>query len=308
VRKLTILKIACILFISLQINSISFGQYYAKLNPDSNSTVVEVKPDSALNSDEQTSWHQMFTNIPSDYIGFFRNSFSKDGITPYLIVGALTGALLLVDEQGWKNNNLLLRKSTLDHKFCDLLIKMGDGRYQFLVAALFAVPGLILNDKTAIRTGSNIVEAVISTGLLVQVLKRMTGRESPAASTENGGDWDPFPSIHQYQKNQPKFYSFPSGHLSTATAVLTVIANNYPNETWIKPVGYPLLGLLGLSLVSEGMHWYSDLPLAFLIGYSFGNIITPERKSSSLDNEKSSLTIIPSITYNGIQLGISYNF
>jgi membrane-associated phospholipid phosphatase len=308
VKKLSVLKLSCILFLFFQITSISFGQYYSKSNLDSTSNTVEIKPDSAVNIEEQITWHQMFTNIPSDYVGFFRKSFSSEGISSYLIVGALTGALFLIDEQGWKKDNLLLRKSTFDHKTFDLFIKMGDGKYQFLSAALFAIPGIILNDKTAIRTGSNIVEAVISTGLLVQVLKRMTGRESPAASTENGGDWDPFPSIHQYQKNQPKFYSFPSGHLATATAVITVIANNYPNESWIKPIGYPLLGLLGLSLVSEGMHWYSDLPLAFLLGYSFGNIIAPERKLPSENNEKSPLTIIPSITYNGIQIGISYNF
>jgi len=295
------------LFLFFNINSVSFGQDSIKSVPDPSSIATIFKSDTS-NPGNKTTWHQMLTNIPSDYDKLIRNAFSTEVLPSYIIFGSITGILLLVDNQGWNFNNTLFRKSPIDHKISDFSIKMGDGRYQFLSAALFEVPGLIFNDKTAIRTGSNIVEAVISTGLLVQILKRVTGRQSPLASTETGGDWDPFPSIKQYQKDQPAFYSFPSGHLSTATAVLTVIANNYPNEKWIRSVGYPLLGLLGISLVSEGMHWYSDLPLAVLLGYSLGNIIAPEKKLHTQDNDKSSLTIIPSMTLNGIQLEASYNF
>jgi hypothetical protein len=205
-------------------------------------------------------------------------------------------------------NNSLVKKYQSVSKLTDLSVKMGDGKYQFLSAALFAVPGLVFRDETAIRTGSNIVEAVISSGLFVQLLKRASGRQSPSASTENGGDWDPFPSIKQYQKNQPAFYSFPSGHLTTTTAIFTVIANNYPDEKWIKPVSYPLLGLLGFSLVGKGMHWYSDLPLAYFLGYSFGNIIAPERNDQNLENKKSSLQIVPSADLYGAQIGLVYSF
>jgi membrane-associated phospholipid phosphatase len=304
--KYPILKLLYIVSIFIQMMSISFGQQYAKSIPDSSSIIVKLRPDSAENIERQVTWHQMFTNIPSDYIGLFHNSSGSKYILSLLSVGALTGTLLFFDNGGWNFNHSLMKKSPFVHKISDLSIKMGDGRNQFISAALFAIPGIILNDKTAIRTGSNIVESIISTGIFVQILKRITGRESPAASTEHGGDWDPFPSIKQYQKNQPSFYSFPSGHLATATAVITVIANNYPDQKWIRPVGYPLLGLLGFSLVSEGMHWYSDLPLAVLLGYTFGNIIAPERIIPSQDNEKSALSIVPSITLNGIQLGILY--
>jgi len=308
VKIISILKLFGILLIFFQSWSISYSRQYTDLAIDTTSVTNEIKPDSAVNVEKPVKWHQMFSNIPSDYSRFFRNTFSEGAIPSLLTVGALTGALLFIDEQGWKDNNILFNKSVLDHKISDITVNIGDGKYQILAATLFAIPGLIFNDKTAIRTGSNIVEAVITTGLFVQVLKRMTGRQSPAASTENGGDWDPFPSIRQYQKNQPSFYSFPSGHLSTATAVITVIANNYPNESWIKPVGYPLLGLLSVSLVSKGMHWYSDFPLAFFLGYSFGNIIAPERESVSGDKGKTTLSVIPSITNDGIRLGFSFKF
>ena len=55
-------------------------------------------------------------------------------------------------------------------------------------------------------------------------------------------------------------------------ATLTVLAENYPQERWIKPVGYTLVGALGVGLVAKGMHWYSDLPMGVAIGYLFGRI------------------------------------
>ncbi len=306
--KLPLLKTFCILLLFFQIRIFAFQQSDLISAADSGSDSHATQSEAGNSINEQVSWHKMFTNIPSDYITFFKDSFNSKEIPTYLTIGALTGALMLVDQQGWKSDHMLFKKSLIDHRIADLTVNIGDGKYQFLSAALFAVPGLIFHDETAVKTGSNIAEAIISTGLLVQVLKRIAGRQSPSASTENGGDWDPFPSVKQYQKDQPAFYSFPSGHLSTATAILTVIANNYPDQKWIKPVGYPLLGLLSVSLVSKGMHWYSDLPLAFLLGYSFGNIIAPVRNLPSQNGEKPAFTIFPSISFNGFQLGMKYTF
>jgi len=285
-----------------------FGQHNKNLISDTTLSYLNINNFNTGYGNINTKWYKMFSNIPSDYLNFIKQSFTIKKIPTLLTIGALTGSLMLVDQQGWKTENTMIKKSFIDHKIANLTVNMGDGRYQFLTAAAFALPGIIFNDKTAIKTSSNIVEAILSTGLFVQVLKRITGRQSPSASTENGGDWDPFPSIRQYQKDQPAFYSFPSGHLSTATAVLTVIANNYPEQKWIKHVGYPLLGLLSLSLVSKGMHWYSDLPLAFFLGYSFGNIIAPEKDLAPQTISGPSLRIFPSFTFNGVQLGINYRF
>ena len=274
------------------------------------STIKFLKENLNQENEEKITWHQMFTGLPYDYISFFQNSFNVKKIPIFLTIGALTGTFMLIDQQGWKYNSLLFHESSAVRNISSLMINVGDGRYQFISAALFAVPGIAFHDKVALKTASNITEAVISTGLFVQILKRMTGRQSPSASTENGGDWDPFPSIKQYQKNQPAYYSFPSGHLSTATAVITVIANNYPNLKWIKPVGYSLLGMLSFSLVNEGMHWFSDFPLAFFLGYTFGNIIAPAGKITNQETSSSipHLIVSPSYINHEILLSAVYNF
>ena len=66
--------------------------------------------------------------------------------------------------------------------------------------------------------------------------------------------------------------AFPSGHLATAMATITILAGNYPDNKYIKPVGYSLMGLLGFAMLNNGVHWMSDYPLAIAIGYSCGKI------------------------------------
>ncbi len=256
------------------------------------------------------TWYQMFTNVPEDDLNFFRNLVDEPKIPTYIGITALTGSLMTVDKSGWRVDHLMYRKSHLFHSISDVSVFMGNGEFHFLISGLFAAYGLFNHDQIALRTASNIAESVIAAGLLVQVLKRITGRESPAGSDKTLGSWKPFPSIKEYQKNQSKYYSFPSGHLASATATLTVIANNYPQIKWIKPVGYSLLGVLGISLVSRGMHWYSDLPLGFFIGYSIGNIIEPEQIFVKKENDPdpSKLIFLPNIGYNRIGFNLAYTF
>ena len=302
------LRYPCILVLFLQLKVVAFEQHLLTPTPDSTSNLTSTQHESIIRYNKQIAWHSLITDIPSDYSVFANNSFRIQEIPDYLTVGALTGSLLLVDETTWRNTRIYYKKSQNFRNLSDIAVKMGDGRYQFLTTAIFTAPGLIFHDETAFKTGSNIAEAIISTGLLVQVLKRITGRQSPAAATESGGDWEPLPSIKQYQQHQPSFYSFPSGHLSTATAIFTVIANNYPDEKWIRPFSYPILGLLSASLVGKGMHWYSDLPLAYFLGYSFGNIIAPEKDLAVQVKSSTLLSVNPSINYNGLHIGLLFKF
>jgi hypothetical protein len=214
-----------------------------------------------------------------------------------------------VDLSGWKVDRQLYVESNTYKTASNLAVDMGDGRFHFLLSGLFAAYGLICDDPIALRTASDVAESVLSTGLLVQALKRVTGRESPAYASNSRWQWQFFPSIEEYQKNQPKYYSFPSGHFAAATTVLTVIANNYPEITWIRPAGYPVLGLLGMGLVSKGMHWYSDLPLGYFIGYSMGNIVAPGLKMHDENiSNLSSLSVGPNISSKRIGLQAAYSF
>jgi membrane-associated phospholipid phosphatase len=149
---------------------------------------------------------------------------------------------------------------------------LGDGITHFSIAGGFWAYGAIKDDSRARQTASQLAESILTTGICVQILKHVTGRESPYASTAPGGIWRFFPNQVEYANNVPHFDAFPSGHLATAMATVTVIAENYPEYRFIKPVGYSLMGLLSFAMVNNGVHWISDYPLALAMGYTFAKI------------------------------------
>ncbi len=267
-----------------------------------------LQPDSFGKDTISFAWHDPITKLPEDLFKLGGEIFSPHNIPTIVGLAALTGALMSVDNS---TSSPFLRsyQSTSSTRSIDKKISfVGGGEFHLIVASLFGGAGLIFKDNRAIRTSLQIVEAELACGLTVQLLKRVSGRESPQSATSPRGTFRPFPSWNVYSHNETKFYSFPSGHLSTSMAVLTVIADNYPESSWIKPVGYTALGAIGISLVARGWHWLSDYPLAIAIGYAYGKIISG-RNQSNFDDQKnnSHLSIVP--TYiNGPGLSLSYLF
>jgi hypothetical protein len=151
---------------------------------------------------------------------------------------------------------------------------IGDGITHFGTAAAFGVYGLAANDYRAKQTCVQCVEAIFATGAVVQVIKHVTGREAPTAASARGGVWQPFPNQVKYGDHVAKYDAFPTRHLATAMATVTVIADNYPEHKYIKPLGYTLIGICGFSMLNNGVHWASDYPLGIAMGYSFGKIVT----------------------------------
>ena len=219
-------------------------------------------------------WYSMFTEIPDDFARFGSLSVSSKSVPTIATLGLLTISLLETDHRSYRATRRLFKESATFNEFSDYAVALGDGRLHAGIAAAFAGFGLIANDSRALKTASQTVEAFLATGITVQLLKRMSGRESPICATRNSGRWKFMPHPSTYEKNQPSYYAYPSGHISTAMATLTVIADNYPRQSWIKPVGYTLIGALGVGLVAKGMHWYSDLPLGIALGYIFGKTVT----------------------------------
>ena len=149
---------------------------------------------------------------------------------------------------------------------------LGDGWTHLAVASSFWIYGGVKKDNRALRTSSQLGEAIFSTGLVVQALKRLTGRQSPYVATQERGEWHLFPSYSRYQSFVPNYDAYPTGHLATAMATVTVIAENYPEYRFVRPVGYSLMGLLGYAMLNNGVHWASDYPVGIALGYAFAKI------------------------------------
>ena len=152
------------------------------------------------------------------------------------------------------------------------LYYLGDGWATMAVAGTFFAVGEFRGDNRALQTASEITESMFALGIVTQTLKHATGRETPGNASAERGRWRPFANLGDYAKNTPKYDAFPSGHLATAMATVTVIAGNYPDNPWVKRVGYSLMGACAFSMVNDGVHWASDYPLALLIGGTVGKM------------------------------------
>ena len=304
------------LLINITIGILYTGSIIAQVGKDSTKAIsarteIAVKPleMQAVKTRDNLTWHSMITNVPHDISEFPASVFKSNKVPLIAVLAAGTGALMIIDQQGWQANRRLFRHSTAFHNLSDLGVSLGNEKYHFIVAGALGAFGLISGDSRSLKTASNLVEVIIASGVTVQLLKRVFGRESPAVATETGGEWTFFPNLKEYQKHQPKYYAYPSGHLTTLTAAVTVIANNYPEAKWIKPVGYSLIGICGLGLVSRGMHWYSDLPIGFFLGYTFGNLISPQKETpASAKPSVSNAHFTPLIGFDNLGVQFSLNF
>ncbi len=75
-----------------------------------------------------------------------------------------------------------------------------------------------------------------------------------------------------------------------------------------------MIGLIGLAMMNNGVHWLSDYPLALAIGYAYGKIATSRGKTVRFiqkmrpgEEEKGKITIQPATTYNTIGMRMSLN-
>ncbi len=256
-------------------------------------------------------WYDMFTNLPGDWMRYSRQTFRTENIPAFLGITALTGALIVTDAKTWDLSRRWRDSSTTVRNVSEFFEYLGDGRPQFGLAGAFALYGFALDDHRALRTSSQLVEAILSCGAVVQLIKHVTGRQSPYVSTVQRGVWDFFPNQIEYHKHVPSYDAFPSGHLATAMATVTVVFENYPEIGWLKPVGYTLIGLIGVSMVNTGIHWYSDYPLGLVLGYSFGVIAahpTNGAVSGSSAGNVGNISLSPTLTDRGPGFSLNFSF
>jgi hypothetical protein len=236
---------------------------------------------------------EFLTNVPKDYSVWAKETFSKENIPDFALVTAMTLALLPYDQRWYEQAQSLGRKNGISQKdntktfwsFKGIpiyrgptdtgswLYYIGDGWTHLTITAGFYGYGMLGKDLRALRTSYALLESITSVAIADQVIKHVTGRESPDGSTEAGGVWRFFPNQVKYHKHVSHYDAYPSGHLATATATLTVISANYPEyNIVVLPVGYTLMGLVIYQMMNNGVHWASDYPLGFALGYSFGKI------------------------------------
>ncbi len=266
---------------------------------------------SLQSTDESIRWYTFIQNIPRDWSDWAQTTFRQDKIADWALVGGLTAALFVTDDITYTPSKHLFESSDRARDLSNFAAEFGDGSSQFALAGAMAAYGLAFNDQRALRTGSQIVEVVLGAGAVVQVLKHVTGRESPFTRSSATGIWKFFPDQLQYHKHVPAYDAFPSGHICTSVGTVIVVAENYPEVKWIKPVGYLLCTFIAVGMANNGIHWYSDYPLGIFLGYSFGMIATHRELFDVYGTGKEAplhLSVSPTINQHGAGLSLSATF
>ncbi len=142
----------------------------------------------------------------------------------------------------------------------------------YLIPAAFMVITLSLTDWRRRSPPNRIVLArlfvhclciIASIGgaqLCVRVIKVLVGRPRPPLISEVGPYGFDFPAFHD------AYWSFPSGHSTTAGALSMLLLIYFPRLRW------PILAagaLLALSRVASNAHYLSDVVAGFSIGLLF---------------------------------------
>lgn len=256
---------------------------------------------------KQFEW---LTALPYTFGSAAKLSFRKESVGTIAITGLSTILLLPIDQPIFNGINQFSSQIHLDpsrnyktligfdlgdtrvnvyelpQNLNTVLYSLGEGSTSMFISGGLYVYGKIKKDYRSSQAASDIVRAQLAVGITTQLLKRISGRESPFVSTASGGMWRPFTNPSVYQRHVPSYDAFPSGHLASMMATVTVLALHYPEKKWIRPVGYALMGLVSLAMVNNGVHWMSDYPLALAIGYVYGRatVMTSQQFQSKRDD------------------------
>lgn len=183
---------------------------------------------------------------------------------------------------------------------------LGDGWSDLAVAGGFLVHGMRTGDNRAYTTASEITTGLVSLGVYTQLLKRSFGRQTPSEATVSRGRWRPFPGPKAYNANTPGFDAMPSGHLAAAMSTVEIVALNYPEKRFVRPLGYSLMGLLSFAMVNTGVHWVSDYPLALLIGGGVARVAVSRGRTEFSPRTGRGVGVTPILTPHAIGLSLPF--
>lgn len=283
----------CFFVISAEAETRDSTQKATTVDTLKNLSLYAVKPNTYFAYDKASLW-KYTKQTPSDFNQFFKKNVSLYG------VGAMflgTAAIVAVDQpivdaaqrfghyiglEGTANFVDVSPVKKLPLQFpTDLpsaLYFIGDGITLGCVMGCFATYGAVKKDSRALHTSLQICEGLAIVTVFTQGLKHITGRQTPFRrdldpDRVDGGKWRWFPNQKDYANLVPEYDAFPSGHEAAIMVTLTVIAENYPEYHWIRPVGYSLMTVLGFQMLNNGVHWASDYPLSIAFSYMLGKFL-----------------------------------
>jgi membrane-associated phospholipid phosphatase len=142
----------------------------------------------------------------------------------------------------------------------------GSGRPTLIAFASLYLFGIFINSQRIRLSGLLVGESYILSGILTTVTKSLFGRWRPY--TDHGSMF--FTPITAGPNDQ---LSFPSGHVTVAFALSSVLAGFHKNIIW-KSFWYTLAAITAVSRIYHDQHWLSDVLLSIMFGTVTGVWLT----------------------------------
>ncbi len=200
----------------------------------------------------------------------------KDGVK-FLAFTALTSASVV-----WLDRDLdddFIEREDFLVKPAIELAKIGDGYDKFLsnkymlagLPVTMLASGLIFKDRKLILTSRLMVESFLITGKITMIGKGMFGRARPYTGE---GPLD-FAWLKFNAKQERR--SLPSGHVSSAFAIVTVLAKQY-DSWWMEIPAYTVGIAVAFQRMESRSHWGADVIVGAALGYGVGSTLVNRYK------------------------------
>ena len=212
----------------------------------------------------------------------------------FLAIASITAGLFLADEELQK----VAQRNRSD--FSDDLARLvtpSEHIYPTFAIGSFYLGGLIFNRKKEKATAWYLLEAVMFTQGITQVIKYSVGRARPFAD-KGAYHFEGFRThVSSYS------LSFPSGHSATAFSLASVIAEQYDNKL-VDWTAYSLAFLAAWARVNDNVHFTSDVFFGGVLGAWVGKTVVSLNKNK--EEKSKELSVHPKIGLNSV--GVSLNF
>ena len=172
--------------------------------------------------------------------------------------------------------------------FTEILKGAGDKDVLFYFFLFERHTNLMLQDEYTNETLLLSIQSMITTQVITELSKKLTGRQRPRHSPNN-----PF----NFWQGGASFFS---GHSSGAWSHLTVVATRHKS---MRVFAYGFAATVSLSRIYEDAHWTSDILTGALVGYTLGRL-TVKYSSQKIKN----IVIIPYLNSDEKCVLIQYQF
>ncbi len=192
------------------------------------------------------------------------------------------------------------------------------GQYEAIALVGLGTYGFVFKNEKLKTTTLLATQAYISSALIFESMKFLSGRQRPNYYDPKTGENEPtwHGPFYQFKKTPDgtkppasSYTSFPSGHTTLAFAAATVFAMEYHDRPLVPIISYSAASLIGLSRITENKHWASDVFVGAALGYLCGKqVVNNYHRYNKLQKQKQSLTFNLNYLNGKLLPGLVYKF